>query len=268
MAKKNNEYGIYPVIPLRNTLVVPNTITPLLVGRGASIKAADSALIEDKKIICITQKSNSDFEADPKAKFLYRTGTLCTILQVLKLPDGTMRLLVEGEQRILIERFYRNKEYLSAYFQRNDKVLTKNKVEVEALLRSFKKIFIQYINLNKSLPEEAMVPFGDTSKPVEFFYFAHNRVKGEVKRSRVESGHFRLELPYNSDSLLWRHCCCTACCRGYYQVCFRLNATQDLSVYLHVCRGFAIFRVPGVNVNCCSPCLLAPYCFINKLFGC
>ncbi len=201
MAKNNNEFGIYPVIPLRNTLVVPNTITPLLVGRGASVKAAESALVEDKKIICVTQKTNSDFEADPKAKFLYRAGTLCSILQVLKLPDGTIRLLVEGEHRIFIERYYRNKEYLSAYFQRNDKTLTKNKVEIEALLRSFKKIFVQYVNLNKSLPEEAMVPFGDTSKPVEFFYFALANIQIDIrKKQRI----FEIDDLYDSINSIYK----------------------------------------------------------------
>src|SRR6056297_1396221 len=105
MANKAENMKRYPVIPLRNTMVVPNIITPLLVGRDASLKAAEQAILGDSKIICITQKNNIRSETDPKAKDLYRVGTLCTIMQVLRLPDGTIRLLVEGTERIEVKRF-------------------------------------------------------------------------------------------------------------------------------------------------------------------
>ncbi|MCK4696033.1 MAG: LON peptidase substrate-binding domain-containing protein, partial [Candidatus Cloacimonetes bacterium] len=184
MAKEDMNVKSYPVIPLRNTLVVPYTITPLLVGRIASINAAERALLSEKKVICVTQKSNAEFDEDPKAKDLYRTGSLCTVLQVLKLPDGTMRLLVEGELRVSVIRFFKNKRYLEAYFKRNDKIREKNKMETEALLRSFKKAFSQYVKLNKTIPEESLIPLHSAYKPAEFFYFALANIQIEIKKKQ------------------------------------------------------------------------------------
>ena len=184
MAKADFNYGIYPVIPLRNTIVVPKTITPLLVGREASVNAADSALAEDKKIICITQKNNFNIDEDPKAKDLYRIGTLCTIVQVLKLPDGNMRLLVEGEHRVKIERYYKTKDYMNAYYMRYDKIASRDKVDMEALLRSFKKNFSLYVSLNKAIPEEAIIPLSESSKPEEFFYYALANIQLDMKKKQ------------------------------------------------------------------------------------
>jgi ATP-dependent Lon protease len=184
MAKEDMNFKSYPVIPLRNTLVVPYTITPLLVGRIASINAAERALLSEKKVICVTQKSHAEFDEDPKAKDLYRIGSLCNVLQVLKLPDGTMRLLVEGELRVSVIRFFKNKRYLEAYFKRNDKIREKNKMETEALLRSFKKAFSQYVKLNKTIPEESLIPLHSAYKPAEFFYFALANIQIEIKKKQ------------------------------------------------------------------------------------
>ena len=189
MAKKGmiineNDYGLLPVIPLRNTLVLPFTITPLLVGRVQSIRAAEASLVSERQIICVSQKQLTEFDESPKAKNLYRVGTLCTILQFLKLPDGNMRLLVEGTNRVLVERFYRNKEYLNAYYLKTDKTHHHEKVETEALIRSFKKIFKQYINLNKTIPEEALMPLNETTRPAEFFYYALANMQLETKKKQ------------------------------------------------------------------------------------
>jgi ATP-dependent Lon protease len=184
MAKKAEKKEQYPVIPLRNTMVVPNIITPLLVGRTASLKATEQAILDDSKILCLTQKSNIKSEADPKAKDLYRLGTLCTILQVLRLPDGTIRLLVEGIERIKIKRFQRNRNYLQASFQANPKVITASELQIVALVRSLKKTYDKYINLNKSVPEETMMPIGDNTDPLEFFYFALANLQIDVKKKQ------------------------------------------------------------------------------------
>ena len=160
-----------PVIPIRNTLIVPNTITPLLVGREGSIKAAEEALVKGRRVVCITQKVETEADRNPSVEELYRFGTICTILQVLRLPEGTMRLLMEGNERVVVERFFRHKNYLSAKVHVRQKIVSKDKVEMEALLRSFKKIFGEYIKLNKSLPEEALVQVNKSRSPEEFFYF-------------------------------------------------------------------------------------------------
>lgn len=201
MFVNDNNYGLYPVIPLRNTIVVPYTITPLLVGRDQSIGAAEASLVSDKKIICVTQKHQTEYDESPKAKNLYRIGTLCTILQVLKLPDGTMRLLVEGNNRILVERFYKTKDYLNAYFLKIDKILSQSKVEVEALLRSFKKAFRQYVNLNKSIPEEALIPLSETTRPEEFFYYALANMQLEIEKKQQL---FEIDDLFESISQIYR----------------------------------------------------------------
>ncbi len=185
MANTESNYGMYPVIPIRNTIVVPNTITPLLVGRAASIRAAESALSGNNKVLCVTQKTNVDLDKDPKAKDLFRMGTLCTIIQVLRLPDGNIRLLVEGNHRVRINRYYRNKDYLYAYFKISNLTTEKTKLEIEALVRSFKKAFILYINLNKAIPEEALMPLSESVKPADFFYFALANVLLDIKKKQI-----------------------------------------------------------------------------------
>ncbi|MCD4796230.1 MAG: endopeptidase La [Candidatus Cloacimonetes bacterium] len=181
----NSDYGLFPVIPLRNTIVVPYTISPLVVGRELSINAAEAALVIDKKIICVTQRVHTEYNENPKAKNLYRYGTLCTILQILKLPDGNMRLLVEGDSRVLVERYYRSKDYLNAYVLKVDKTLFQSKIEMEALVRSFKKVFKQYVNLNKAIPEEALLPIDEATKPEEFFYYSLANIQLEIKKKQA-----------------------------------------------------------------------------------
>ncbi|MFC1898250.1 endopeptidase La [Candidatus Cloacimonadota bacterium] len=181
----DKNYGMLPVVPLRNTVVLPYTITPLLVGRSNSLNAVEAALAINRKIICVSQKLPSEFDEDPKAKNLYRCGTLCTVLQYLKLPDGNMRLLVEGIDRVLVERYYRNKEFLNAYFMIKPKTLKHDKIEIEALLRSFKKVFGQYVDLDKAIPEEAMIPLNETNDPREFFYYALANIVLDSKKKQV-----------------------------------------------------------------------------------
>jgi len=198
---KDKDFGLLPVIPLRNTIVVPYTITPLLVGRSFSISAAEAALNLNSKIICVSQKIPTEYDEDPKAKNLFRYGTLCTILQYLRLPDGNMRLLVEGNERIKIERYYRTKNYLNAYFMIRKKTLNQNKIETEALLRSFKKVFQQYVSLNKTLPEETMLPLNETNNPEEFFYYTLANIGLDLKKKQ---SLFELDDLFESISKIYR----------------------------------------------------------------
>ncbi len=180
---KNNS-GTLPVIPLRNLLLAPNTIIPLLVGRELSIHAAETALVSDKRIICVTQKFETETDEDPKARDLYRYGTICMILQIMKLPDGNMRLLVEGEKRVVIEKYRRNKKYLTANYVVQDKVLSESELESEALLRSFRKVFKNYVDLNRSIPEEAMIPLSDAENADEFFYYALSNIQIDISKKQ------------------------------------------------------------------------------------
>ncbi len=185
MAKKENKIkknrsANYPVIPLRNTLVLPYTITPILVGRKNSLNSAEKALVGERQLICVGQKRQLQEDKDPKAKDLFRVATLCNILQVLKLPDGNMRLLVEGNNRVIIKRYINQKHSLSANFEVLDKTIEHDELEITALLRSFKKALKKYINLNKTIPEETLLPIAETTNPEEFFYYALANIQLEV----------------------------------------------------------------------------------------
>lgn len=171
---------VYPVIPLRNTVVFPNTITPLLVGRKGSVKAAEEGNLFGRKIICVTQKANLESEESPTAKDLYRIGTVCTILQSLRLPDGNVRLLVEGDYRIKIQRYSRSKEMLRGHAFRIDKFFEQDTVEMEALVRSFRKSFMEYIELNQEIPSETSSPLSQIENPAEIFYFAMANVQLDI----------------------------------------------------------------------------------------
>jgi ATP-dependent Lon protease len=185
MARKEQDKNLYPVLPLRNTIVVPKTVTPLLVGRDASINAAEYSLEDDRKIICISQRFQTEIDDDPKATDLYRIGTLCTILQVLKLPDGNIRLLVEGNDRVQVDKFSRRKKVLFAYVS-NLKISGETKsLELEALGRSFKKAFYQYVRLNKSIPEEALLPINEESDNEDFFYFALANAQISLQKKHI-----------------------------------------------------------------------------------
>ncbi len=178
----------HPVVPLRNTVILPFTITPLIVGREQSLNATQKALINDNKIICISQKSKVDGKSDPRAKDLYRVGTVCTILQVLKLPDGSMRLLIEGEKRIKVERYIRQSTHLEASYYYLKKTTSHDELEMEALLRSYKKALRHYVKLNKMIPIEALEPLEKTTDPAEFFYYsvANIQLDTDVKQTLFE----------------------------------------------------------------------------------
>lgn len=197
----NNSSGTLPVIPLRNLLMAPTTITPLLVGRDLSIHAAETALVSNKKVICVAQKRESLIDEEPKSRELFRYGTVCTILQTMKLPDGNMRLLIEGNKRVAIKRYRRKKHYLAADYTVEDKILTENELESEALLRSFKKAFKTYIDLNKSIPEEAMIPLNEAEDADEFFNYALSNVQLDVVKKQQL---FELEDLFDSISQLYR----------------------------------------------------------------
>lgn len=173
---RNNEKNTYPVIPLLNTLVTPNTIIPLVVGREASKNAVEEAFAADRKIICILQRPPRNTEKLPKSADIYRIGSICNIVQLLTLPDGNIRVLVEGLDRVGVERFIHYKDYLGAKVFNFPKKMEMDKLEEEATLRSFKKVFSDYVALNQEIPEETLLPVRNTSSLKEFFYYVISNV--------------------------------------------------------------------------------------------
>jgi ATP-dependent Lon protease len=144
---------VLPILPLRDVVVYPHMVIPLFVGRDKSIRALEKAMHENKQILLVTQKNAGD--DDPGMDAIYRVGTISTILQLLKLPDGTIKVLVEGGQRAKILGFIGPDEFYSAQVLRLDET-TANEREVEVLSRSLISQFEQYIKLNKKIPPEIL----------------------------------------------------------------------------------------------------------------
>src|SRR5271166_6964455 len=105
--------ALYPVLPLRDIVVFPHMIVPLFVGREKSVRALEDVMKDDKQILLVTQKNAS--QDDPGTADIYSVGTVGTVLQLLKLPDGTVKVLVEGGQRARITRFAENEAFFQAY---------------------------------------------------------------------------------------------------------------------------------------------------------
>jgi ATP-dependent Lon protease len=147
----------YPVLPLRDIVVFPHMIVPLFVGREKSIRALEEVMKGDRHILLATQKNAT--EDDPATDAIFSTGTLATVLQLLKLPDGTVKVLVEGAARASVKAYTRTDEYYEA----EASVIAEDlggAVEVEALARSVVSEFESYVKLNKKVSAEVVSAVG------------------------------------------------------------------------------------------------------------
>ena len=176
----------YAVLPLRDIVVFPNMIVPLFVGRKKSIKALEKAEKNQKEILLVAQKdANVD---DPGYDDIYKIGTLANILQLLKLPDGTVKVLVEGIERLQISHFSDNKDFFEAFtLPVIDKPNEKNK-EIDALTRTALSQFEQYIKLNRKIPPEVLVTINQITDPAKFTdtLSAHLNLKISEKQNLLE----------------------------------------------------------------------------------
>jgi ATP-dependent Lon protease len=154
----------YPVLPLRDIVVFPHMIVPLFVGRDKSVKALEDVMKEDKQILLVTQKNAS--QDDPTPSDIYTVGTIGTVLQMLKLPDGTVKVLVEGGQRARIRRFTDNPNFFQVYADLLDEV-EDDAQELEALSRAVISQFEQYIKLNKKIPAEVLISINQIEEPAK-----------------------------------------------------------------------------------------------------
>ncbi len=145
--------NVHPVLPLRDIVVFPHMIVPLFVGREKSINALEEVMRADKQIMLATQKDAG--EAEPARDAIYEIGTIASVLQLLKLPDGTVKVLVEGKGRAEITRFTDREDYFEAEVRPLDEELG-DEVEVEALSRSAVSEFENYVKLNKKVSPEVL----------------------------------------------------------------------------------------------------------------
>ncbi len=152
MTEPNDETPFFPVLPLRDVVVYPHMVIPLFVGREKSIQALETAMADNKQILLVTQKSPEI--DDPETKHLHKIGTLANILQLLKLPDGTVKVLAEGFSRCHIDNYQENDDYLLASASPVEESFDLNEKNMEALQRTITKAFEEYIKLNKKIPPE------------------------------------------------------------------------------------------------------------------
>ncbi len=153
---------LYPVLPLRDIVVFPHMIVPLFVGREKSVRALEDVMADDKQILLVAQKDASQDEPSPKD--IYEVGTISTVLQLLKLPDGTVKVLVEGGARARITSYSENENFFEATAEVIEEPKEEDK-ELEALARSVVSQFEQYIKLNKKIPPEVLVSLNQIENP-------------------------------------------------------------------------------------------------------
>jgi ATP-dependent Lon protease len=177
---------LLPVLPLRDIVVFPHMIVPLFVGREKSVRALEAVMKEDKQILLVAQKNAA--QDDPSADDIYKVGTVSTILQLLKLPDGTVKVLVEGNRRASIAGF----KETDAYFEAHVEPLADkdgDAKELEALGRAVIGQFEQYIKLNKKIAPEVLVSLNQINEPSKLAdtVAAHLNLKIAEKQDLLET---------------------------------------------------------------------------------
>ena len=189
--------NLYPVLPLRDIVVFPHMIVPLFVGREKSVRALEDVMKEDKQILLVTQKNAQ--QDDPAPADIFEVGTIGTVLQLLKLPDGTVKVLVEGGKRATITHFTENEEFFQAYADLLDEK-TGEQQELEALSRAVVSQFEQYIKLNKKIPPEVLVSVNqiDDASKLADTVASHLQLKIAEKQQLLETAAVgeRLERVY------------------------------------------------------------------------
>src|SRR5436853_2868656 len=176
--------ALYPVLPLRDIVVFPHMIVPLFVGREKSVRALEDVMKDDKQILLVTQKNAA--QDDPSTADIYMIGTIGTVLQLLKLPDGTVKVLVEGGKRARIERFAENEQFFQAYAETIPEAPGAHQ-EIEALRRTVVAQFEQYIKLNKKIPPEVLVSI--------------NQIEDPGKLADTAASHLTLKIPEKQELL-------------------------------------------------------------------
>ncbi len=186
---------IYPVLPLRDVVVYPHMVIPLYVGREKSINALEAAMEEDKKILLIAQKNASD--DDPKSGDIHSVGTIASILRLLKLPDGTVKVLVEGDERAHVENLFSSDEYYTAQISISESSKIEEK-EADVLTRTVMNQFDQYVKMNDKVPPEILSSLSSIEDPSRLAdtIAAHMPLKIEEKQVILEISDIRERLEH------------------------------------------------------------------------
>ncbi len=176
----------YPVLPLRDIVVFPHMIVPLFVGREKSVKALEEVMVDDKQILLSSQIDPS--QDDPDSDGIYNIGVLANVLQLLKLPDGTVKVLVEGRKRVRITDYLDNPDYFEARAEELEETLG-DEATVEALVRSVGSEFERYAKIKKNVPEEALSAVADAveSNKLSDLVAGHLGIEVDQKQELLET---------------------------------------------------------------------------------
>jgi len=185
-----------PVLSLRDVVVYPYMVIPLFVGRERSILALDKAMDVDKRIVLVTQRS-ADID-DPAESDLFEVGTLATVLQLLKLPDGTTKVLVEGGERVRVTEFREENEFFEAYWELIPVAEEVSEKELDVTMRSLVSLFEQYVKLNRKIPPELLTTLAgiDDSSRLADTVAAHLTIRLEEKQVLLEMGSPRRRMEH------------------------------------------------------------------------
>lgn len=189
MYQKNPKSGmnrnVIPLLPLRDIIVYPHMVVPLFVGRERSINSLEMALKQEKEILLVAQKNAKVDE--PAEEDMYMVGTISGVVQLIRLPDGTVKVLVEGRKRGRVKRFIPNEDYFLVEAEEMDEGLEVTS-EVDGLMRSVNSAFESYVKLNKKIPPEILMPVAAIEDPARLAdtVAAHLQLKLEDKQSVLE----------------------------------------------------------------------------------
>ena len=193
-----------PLLPLRDIIVFPHMVVPLFVGRQRSIKALEEATQKQSLIFLSSQKDAKT--NDPSEDDIYKIGTLGSVVQMLKLPDGTVKVLIEGKRRALVAKFVSNPEFFLVDIEEAPEVVERN-TEIEALVREVHSTFENYVKLKKKIPPEMVMSVSSIDEPSRLAdtIVAHLGIKLEDRQNLLETfnaaerlekvlGHMRAEI--------------------------------------------------------------------------
>ncbi|MSP42530.1 MAG: endopeptidase La [Alphaproteobacteria bacterium] len=178
VSNKSEQPNILPVLPLRDIVVFPHMVVPLFVGREKSVRALEDMMQSDKQIMLVAQRDAAN--DDPSQDDIYQIGTIATVMQLLKLPDKTVKVLVEGVSRARIRRFVDNPEFMQAEVEIIPAPQTETP-EAEALARSVTSLFDQYVKLSKKLPQDVLVSI--------------EQIEGASRLADVIASHVAVKIP-------------------------------------------------------------------------
>ena len=184
VSKKSEQSNILPVLPLRDIVVFPHMVVPLFVGREKSVRALEDMMQTDKQIMLVAQRDATN--DDPSKDDIYQVGTIATVMQLLKLPDKTVKVLVEGVSRARIKRFTDNPDFMQAEVE----IISSGQddtPETEALARSVTSLFDQYVKLGKKLPQDVLVSV--------------EQIEGAAKLADSIASHVAVKIPEKQELL-------------------------------------------------------------------